>query len=74
VSKRSHKRATCRVCGRGRAEVGELSWVGYCIECGIATRNRANDEMHYHSGEYFELWRRRMAACVGGALIEDLTP
>jgi hypothetical protein len=28
--------------------------------------------MHYHRGPYFERWRRAMAACVGGVLLEDL--
>lgn len=64
-------RATCRICGKHRSEVGEISWAGYCIEHGIAVRTQANDDMHYHRGPYFEKWRRAMAACVGGRLLDD---
>jgi len=35
-------------------------------------RDRANDDMHYHRGPYFLLWRRAMASSVGGVLVDDL--
>lgn len=65
-------RATCKVCGRHKSEVGEISWEGYCIEHGIEARDRANDELHYKYGPTWAKWRRSMAACVGGILPEDL--
>ena len=65
-------RATCKVCGGHKSQVGEISWEGYCIRHGVEARDRANDEMHYHHGPTFEKWRRAMAACVGGLLAEDV--
>lgn len=64
-------RARCRTCNGHRSEVGEISWAGYCIRCGVATRDAANDDLHYHRGPTFEKWRRAMAACVGAVLVED---
>jgi hypothetical protein len=29
-------------------------------------------EQHLHSGPWFQYWRRRMAECVGGVLLDDL--
>jgi len=29
-------------------------------------------QMHRHDGEWFQSWRRRMAASVGAVLLEDL--
>jgi hypothetical protein len=29
------RRAKCVCCGKHRDEVGELSWKGYCTDCGI---------------------------------------
>lgn len=34
-------------------------------------RDKANDDLHYHRGPTFEKWRRAMAACVGGQLLDD---
>ena len=65
-------RATCKVCGRHKSEVGEISWEGYCIEHGIEARDRANDELHYKHGPTWKKWRQAMAACVGGTLVEDM--
>jgi len=49
-----------------------MSWVGYCSFCGPEIREIANRQMHAHSGPYFELWRRGMAASVGAVLPNDL--
>lgn len=51
--------------------MGAISWEGYCIACGIFVRDKANDDLHYHRGPTFEKWRRAMAACVGGQLLDD---
>ena len=52
--------------------VGEISWAGYCIRCGVAVRDKANDDLHYHRGPVFDKWRRAMVACVGGVLVDDV--
>jgi hypothetical protein len=65
-------RASCRACGRHRDDVGPISWGGYCGDCGVAIRDKANDDLHYHRGPVFAKWRARMAACVGGVLLDDL--
>lgn len=64
-------RASCKRCGAHKSQVGAISWEGYCIACGIFVRDKANDDLHYHRGPTFEKWRRAMAACVGGQLLDD---
>ena len=29
-------------------------------------------QMRNHAGPYFQDWRRRMAACVGGVLLDEI--
>jgi len=70
----SDRRRNCQVCGRHENEVGPISWRGKCGVCGPAVFNAANDDLHYHRGPTFALWRRRMAECVGGLLLDDLLP
>jgi hypothetical protein len=65
-------RASCKNCGGHRDDVGLMSWEGFCGDCGPKLRDKANDEMHYHRGPAFEVWRRAMAACVGGVLLDGL--
>jgi hypothetical protein len=65
------RRATCRVCGRHRDEVGTLTWNGYCIEHGLELKDRNARALHAKSGPEFLRWRRAMAACVGGVLVDD---
>ena len=62
----------CRFCGGHESEVGPISWRGYCKPHGVMIRDKANDDMHYHQGPYFDHWRRRMAASVGGVLVDDI--
>ncbi len=64
--------ARCRHCGAHRDDGASISNRGYCSKCGPEVRERANDEMHYHTGEYFKRWRRAMAASVGGVLVDDI--
>ena len=65
-------RANCRRCGRNKAEVGEISWAGYCAVCGNEVQTAHNTELHFHAGPWFVNWRRAMAASVGAVLVDDL--
>jgi hypothetical protein len=66
--------AFCRNCGRHRDEAGTMTRQRLCLDCahelleenivGIATK----------SGPAFRRWRRAMAACVGGVLLDDARP
>ncbi len=62
---------TCKICDRPIAECGSLSYRGKCQRCG----HRRIAENHYglttRSGPYWRLWRKRMAASVGGVLLDD---
>lgn len=64
-------RVHCKRCKSHKDTVGPLSWRGYCGVCGPQIADAATDQQHHHSGEYFERWRRGMAACVGGVLLDD---
>ena len=66
------RRASCRVCGVHRDVAGPISWRGKCGECGPRLFVEACDDLHFHRGPVFELWRARMAACVGAVLVDDL--
>lgn len=68
------RRARCRACGRHRDEVGELSWTGLCAEDARRLSDEANDDLHFHRGPVFALWRQRMAECVGGVLLDERPP
>ena len=67
-----HDYKRCRACGRHVDEVGELSHTRLCGSCGEAINYQAADEQHHHRGEFFQRWRRGIAASVGGVLIDDL--
>jgi len=62
----------CRACGRHVDEVGVLSHTRLCVEDSIRINRQAADEQHHHRGEFFQRWRRGIAASVGGVLIDDL--
>jgi hypothetical protein len=68
------RRAKCKgTCGRTRAQV-TLSWTGYCDECGQRA-NRANfDGLTQKTGPEWQRWRRSMAACVGGVILDAAEP
>jgi hypothetical protein len=40
----------------------------------VGKQTAAIIDMHTHSGFFFQQWRRGMAACVGGVLLDDLPP
>lgn len=64
-------RKRCRVCGRHESEVGPISWSGKCAEHGVEALTENIVQMHARRGPNFDRWRRAMAACVGGVLIDD---
>lgn len=68
------RRKRCKECNRRESEVGAISWQGYCGECGIARLTANVHEMHERRGPNFDTWRRSMAACVGGVLLDDVLP
>ena len=49
-----------------------LSHTRLCVEDSIRINRQAADEQHHHRGEFFQRWRRGIAASVGGVLIDDL--
>lgn len=53
-------------------DVGPISWRGLCSECADRRLVANVTQLHEHHGEAFDSWRRSMAACVGGVLIEDV--
>jgi len=69
-----HRRRKCVVCGEPDKKVGALSWTGKCGTCARARLEANADQMHARSGPNFEHWRRRMAASVGGVLLDDARP
>jgi hypothetical protein len=48
-----------------------LSWRGYCGACGPILADENADALHYKTGDGFTHWRRSMAACVGGVLLDE---
>ena len=64
------RRKTCRACGKNEAEVGAISWAGYCEEDGQAALRSNILQMHARKGPNFDRWRLAMAACVGGQLLD----
>jgi hypothetical protein len=71
-----HRRTYCREskggCGKSSDEVGPISWYGLCETCGRDHINVNLDQMEARSGPNWSLWRARMAACVGGVLLDDV--
>ena len=65
------RRAICKNCRRHRDECGLLSWRGLCSECGPELVRVNGDALHRKTGPEFRRWRRAMAACVGGVLLDD---
>jgi hypothetical protein len=61
----------CRICGRHAREVGELSHTRLCEECS-ATQLASNVvQMIGRTGPNWRRWRRGMAGCVGGVLLDE---
>lgn len=65
------RRAKCQRCKRSVSEVGEVSWTGLCVHCSTEAIVSNVGQMIERRGPNFIRWRRAMAACVGGVLIDD---
>jgi len=63
---------TCRECGKHTREAGPISQSRLCGPCGIERERQAIVDLATHSGPTFQLWRRRIAASVGAALLDDV--
>jgi hypothetical protein len=62
---------TCRECGKHTNEVGPLSHTRLCRSCAIARSAENYTGLTTRSGDAFAHWRERMAASVGGVLLDD---
>lgn len=71
MAQKQRDRMTCRICGKHRDEVGPMSNSGIC-EADSLDRAIANHVgLTTRSGPYWKLWRKSMAASVGGVLLDD---
>ena len=64
----------CKSCGRSPEVCGQLSATYLCRECGTARANANLVSLKTRSGPYWKLWRKQMAASVGGVLLDDDNP
>jgi len=62
------------ICGKPATEVGPISWRGRCRPCGLERETASIVEQAQHAGPIFDYWRERMAACVGGVLLDETPP
>jgi hypothetical protein len=65
------RRAQCQRCRRHRSEAGDISWDGLCDPCAREAVAANIEQMMDRSGPNFDKWRRSMAACVGGVLLDE---
>lgn len=65
--------ARCKGCDKTLKEVGTLSHRYLCLPCAMQRVIENNDQMRARSGPHWAKWRRAMALCVGGVLLDDLT-
>ena len=71
--RRSHFHPSrCKVCGKKSDEAERISQTGLCGEHARERLLSNIEQMHERSGPNFHRWRRAMAACVGGVLVDDL--
>jgi hypothetical protein len=67
-----HHYKQCKRCGVEREQVGHITGTGLCVECALTLKNANAEQLRAHAGPYFDHWRRRVAASVGAALLDDL--
>jgi predicted amidophosphoribosyltransferase len=63
--------SSCRGCQKPIADRRELSATGLCAACGPRIQREALIQISEHRGPWFRLWRERMAASVGGRLLDE---
>lgn len=63
---------TCRICGNPRQPDERFTARGNHRECAENRSTAQITQMRQHKGPWFDLWRRQMAASVGGILLDDV--
>ncbi len=71
---RGHHAKICHGCERHVSECGKLSARYKCKDCGDGNHIAEVHQMRAHNGPYWQHWRKRMAACVGGVLVDERHP
>lgn len=61
----------CRLCGEPRGPDERFTARGKHLQCSDAKARAAATDLHLHQGEFFEKWRRGMAASVGVILPDE---
>lgn len=61
----------CKLCHGPVSDRDELTARGNHIDCAKAAMRANNVQLSEHRGPYFDHWRRRMAASVGGVLLDE---
>lgn len=56
--------ARCRRCGRHRNEVGKISRIGNCLECGKTRLETELRSLHEKQGEDYERWRAAILRAI----------
>jgi hypothetical protein len=67
---RGDKRLFCKVCGRAREEGERFSVRGKCDTCGPAMVIVNATQLHEHRGPFFDHWRMRSLAALGGVPLD----
>lgn len=62
--------SSCKVCGKSKGEVGEISQTGKCTPCAIAVMKDNVAQMEARKGPNFTKWRRAMVACAHPELLD----
>lgn len=68
---KGHPRTDCKLCHRPLSECGSLSARGKCARCSQTRIAENHFGMTTRTGPYWKLWRKRMAASVGGVLVDE---
>lgn len=61
------------MCHGNVEQVGSLSTRGKCYVCRTTRWTDNWNQLHEHSGPWFDHWRRRTALAVGAVLLDDVT-
>lgn len=69
---RGHNAVICKRCERHVDECGPLSARYLCADCGEGALLNNRRHLREHEGHWFQHWRRRVVAAVGGVLVDEL--
>lgn len=59
------KPALCVECGKPPPEESKLNRKGYCYLCSYRHAREAGEQLHAHSGPYYDRWKQAMQAKIG---------